>query len=108
MASETPNATLVTAETTNTATDGQASAARTNQIEGSPPPEPAVSRVVALAWCGAAVVFVAGAAWASYSVARATVFDTAHRAAAAWTGLLVVVALAVVAQGILLCIRRGN
>jgi hypothetical protein len=49
-----------------------------------------------------AVVLVAGAAWASYAVARATAFTTAHRAAAAWTGLLVVVALAVLAQGILL------
>jgi hypothetical protein len=49
-----------------------------------------------------AVVLVAGAAWASYEVARATAFTTAHRAAAAWTGLLVVVALAVLAQGILL------
>jgi len=47
-------------------------------------------------------VLVAGAAWASYAVARATAFNTAHRAAAAWTGLLVVVALAVLAQGILL------
>lgn len=70
---------------------------------GRPPsPQPPVSRRVALAWCLAAVVLVAGAAWASYAVARATAFNTAHRAAAAWTGLLVVVALAVVAQGILL------
>jgi len=35
-------------------------------------------------------------------VAKGTVFSTAHRAAAAWTGLLVVVALAVLAQAILL------
>jgi hypothetical protein len=48
------------------------------------------------------VVLVAGAAWASFAAARATAFSTAHRAAAAWTGLLVVVALAFVAQGILL------
>jgi hypothetical protein len=47
-------------------------------------------------------VLVAAAAWVSYLVAKGVVFSTAHRAAAAWTGLLVVVALAVLAQAILL------
>jgi hypothetical protein len=53
-------------------------------------------------WWLAAIVFAAGAAWASVVVARGTVFSPAHREAVAWTGLLVVVALAVLAQAILL------
>ena len=45
---------------------------------------------------------VAAAAWLSVVVARETHFTTGHRAAAAWTALLVVAALAIVAQVILL------
>jgi hypothetical protein len=55
-----------------------------------------------VAWGVLAAVFVGGAAWAGYAVARGTVFSTGQRAAAAWAALLVVVALAVVAQAILL------
>jgi hypothetical protein len=67
-----------------------------------PPPEPPAGRGVALAWGLVAIVVAAGAGWASYVAARGTVFSPAHRAAVAWTGLLVVVALAVVAQALLL------
>jgi hypothetical protein len=81
---------------------GPVPAGPASQTGGTPPAQPPVSRAVAGLWCLAAVVLVAGAAGASVAVARATAFSTAHRAAAAWTGLLVVVALAVVAQGILL------
>jgi len=72
--------------------------------------EAPVSRGPALAWGAAAIVFVAGAAWASYAVARGTAFTTGQRAAAAWAGLLVVVAVAVLAQAILLAyqLRTGE
>jgi hypothetical protein len=53
-------------------------------------------------WWLAAIVFAAGAGWAAVVVARGTAFSPAHRAAVAWTGLLVVVALAMLAQAILL------
>jgi len=42
------------------------------------------------------------AAWLTVVVSRGTQFTTAHRAASAWTALLVVAALAIVAQVILL------
>ena len=47
-------------------------------------------------------MLVAAAAWVSYLVAKGVVLSTAHRAAAAWTALLVVAALAILAQAILL------
>ena len=48
-----------------------------------------------------AIAAVALAAWPTVVVARGTQLTTAHRAAAAWTALLVVAALAVVAQVVL-------
>jgi hypothetical protein len=70
-------------------------------------PKPPVSRRLAFAWGAVAIVVAAGAAWASYAVARGTAFTTGQRAAAAWAGLLVVVALAVAAQAILLWYQAG-
>jgi hypothetical protein len=64
----------------------------------SPPPRRAGTT---FGWWLVAILFTAGAAWASYAVARGTAFSPAHRAAVAWTGLLVVVALALLAQAIL-------
>ena len=81
---------------------GPAGTPRTAQNGGRPRLKPPVSPRLALVWGAAAVVFVAGAAEASYAVARGTAFTTGQRADAAWAGLLVVVALAVVAQAILL------
>jgi hypothetical protein len=60
------------------------------------------SRHVAPGWWALAAVAVGVAAWLTVVVARGTHFTTGHRAAAAWTALLVVVALAIVAQVILL------
>jgi hypothetical protein len=57
---------------------------------------------VAFGWWPLAIAAVAAAAWPSVVVARETHFSTGHRAAAAWTALLVVAALAIVAQVILL------
>jgi hypothetical protein len=65
-------------------------------------PKPPVTGRLALAWVAVAIVFVAGAAGASYFVARGTAFTAGQRAAAAWASLLVVAALAVAAQAILL------
>lgn len=73
----------------------------TGPLAGAPPRPPLNRRLVLFWWLGA-IVLVAAAAWVSYLVAKGAVFSTAHRAAAAWTGLLVVVALAVLAQAILL------
>ncbi len=60
------------------------------------------SRDVAFGWWLLAIAAVGVAAWLTVVVARGTHFTTAHRAAAAWTALLVVAALAIVAQVILL------
>jgi hypothetical protein len=60
------------------------------------------SRHVAVGWWLLAAVAVGVAAWLTVVVARATHFTTGHRTAAAWTALLVVAALAIVAQVILL------
>jgi len=64
--------------------------------------QPPNSNEVAFGWWPLAIVAVAAAAWLSVVVARQTHFTTGHRAAAAWTALLVVAALAIVAQVILL------
>ena len=102
MASDIQAPVLATTDTTSAVIGDPPPVEPAGQAGRLPPPQPPVSRAAARAWCLVAVVLVAGAAWASYAVARATAFNTAHRAAAAWTGLLVVVALAVLAQGILL------
>ncbi len=60
------------------------------------------SGTVARGWWLLAVVAVGAAAWLTVVVARGTHFTTGQRAAAAWTALLVVAALAIVAQVILL------
>jgi hypothetical protein len=64
--------------------------------------QPPDSSRVAVGWWLLAVVAVGVAAWLSVVVARQTHFTTGHRAAAAWTALLIVAALAIVAQVILL------
>jgi len=64
--------------------------------------QPPDSSKVAFGWWPLAIVAVAAAAWLSVVVARQTHFTSGHRAAAAWTALLVVAALAIVAQVILL------
>jgi hypothetical protein len=64
-------------------------------------------RIVNPGWWLLAVVAVGVAAWLTVVVARGTQFTTGHRAAAAWTALLVVVALAIVAQVILLWYQSG-
>jgi len=69
---------------------------------GPAPSRPPLNRSLVISWWLGAIALVAAAGWVSYLVAKGTVFSTAHRAAAAWTGLLVVVALAVLAQAILL------
>lgn len=74
---------------------------------GTPPPTPPVRRPpdprhVAPGWWLLAVVAVGVAAWLTVVVARGTHFTTGHRTASAWTALLVVAALAIVAQVILL------
>jgi hypothetical protein len=58
-------------------------------------------------WWLLAVAAVGVAAWLTVTVARGTHFTTGQRAAAAWTSLLVVVALAIVAQVILLWYQSG-
>jgi hypothetical protein len=63
------------------------------------PPDP---RNFAAGWWLIAVALVAAAAVLAVVVARGTRSTTGHRAAAAWVALLVVVALAFVAQAILL------
>src|SRR5690242_3866784 len=86
----------------------------TEPTPGSPPPEaptskgraavrkPPDSSTVAIGWWLAAIGSIAVAATLSVVVASRTDLDTAHRAAAAGTALLVVAALAVLAQVILL------
>ena len=64
--------------------------------------QPPDSSTVAIGWWLAAIGSIAVAATLSVAVARRTDLDTAHRAAAAGTALLVVAALAVLAQVILL------
>jgi hypothetical protein len=64
--------------------------------------QPPDSSKVAFGWWPLAIVAVAAAAWLSVVAARETHFTTGHRAAAAWTALLVVAALAIVAHVILL------
>jgi hypothetical protein len=64
--------------------------------------KPPDSHKVAPGWWPAAIVSIAVAAALSVVVARGADLDTAHRAAAAATALLVVAALAVLAQVILL------
>ena len=59
-------------------------------------------RTVAPGWWLLAIAAVGVAAWLTVVVARGTQFTVGHRAAAAWTALLVVAALAIVAQVILL------
>jgi hypothetical protein len=58
-------------------------------------------------WLLLAVAAVGVAAWLTVVVARGTQFTTGHRAAAAWTALVVVAALAIVAQVILLWYQSG-
>src|SRR4029077_8393930 len=74
-------------------------------VSGQPPARTASPRRrrpgTRYGWWLVAILFTAGAAWASYAVARGTAFSPAHRTAVAWTGLLVVVALALLAQAIL-------
>jgi hypothetical protein len=70
--------------------------------EAGGPPPPNGQKSAAAWWWLAAVVSVAAAAVLSVAVARGTDFTTAHRAATAWVALLVVAALAVLAQAILL------
>jgi len=82
---------------------------------GSPSPEalsraggaavrkPPDSSTVAIGWWLAAIGSIAVAATLTVVVASRTDLDTAHRAAAAGTALLVVAALAILAQVILLC-----
>jgi len=79
------------------ATQGQADM----HAAGGPPPPNGQKSATAWWWL-AAVVSVAAAAVLSIAVARGTDFTTAHRAATAWVALLVVAALAVLAQAILL------
>src|SRR5258705_13207395 len=102
MASDMQAPVLATTDPTNAVIGAPPPVEPAGQAGRLPPPQPPVSRAVALAWCLSAVVLVAGAAWGGYAVARATAFTPAHRAAAAWTGPLVVGALAVPAPGILL------
>jgi hypothetical protein len=64
--------------------------------------QPPDSSKVAFGWWALAIVAVAAAAWLCVVVAKGTHFTTGHRAAASWTALLVVAALAIAAQVILL------
>jgi hypothetical protein len=91
-AAATPSTPADEAETDTAETDRAKTAVR----------QPPDSSRVAVGWWLLAIVAVAVAAWLSVVVARETHFTTGHRAAAAWTALLVVTALAIVAQVILL------
>src|SRR5271155_6205545 len=112
--------TIMTSDTMNPASDASGAAPGALHTEASAPPsaptdtaktdtaktavrQPPDSRKVAFGWWPLAIVAVAAAAWLSVVVARETHFTTGHRAAAAWTALLVVAALAIVTQVILLC-----
>jgi hypothetical protein len=83
----------------------QADTAETDTAETdtaeSDPQQPASPSVTGLWWL-AAIVGVVSAAWLTVVVARGIHFTTGQRAAAAGTALLVVVALAIVAQIILM------
>jgi hypothetical protein len=92
-----PSAPAGTAETGTAETDTAQTAKATTAVR-----QPPDSSKVAFGWWPLAIVAVAAAAWLSVVVARETHFTTGHRAAAAWTALLVVAALAIVAQVILL------
>jgi hypothetical protein len=94
---ETDKAQTDTAETDRAKTDR----AKTDRAKTAVRQPPDSSRV-AVGWWLLAIVAVAVAAWLSVVVARETHFTTGHRAAAAWTALLVVATLAIVAQVILL------
>jgi hypothetical protein len=97
-----PSAPTDAAETDTAETDTpEADTAKTDKAKTAvrQPPD---SRKVAFGWWPLAIVAVAAAAWLSVVVARETHFTAGHRAAAAWTALLVVAALAIVAQVILL------
>jgi hypothetical protein len=101
-AAETVTAETVTAEADTTGTDrAQTDTAETDRAKTAVRQPPDSSRV-AVGWWLLAIVAVAVAAWLSVVVARETHFTTGHRAAAAWTALLVVATLAIVAQVILL------
>jgi hypothetical protein len=80
------------------ATKGQAD----KREAGGPPPLDGQKSAAAWWWWLAAVVSVTAAAVLSVEVARGTDYTTAHRAATAWVAVLVVAALAVLAQAILL------
>jgi hypothetical protein len=85
----------------------QATPGTTGPAPDAPPPAPPARKPpdpqrVAAGWWLLAAAAVGVAAWLTVVVARGTQFTTAHRAASAWTALLVVVALALVAQVILL------
>jgi hypothetical protein len=93
-ATDTPKPpTAPTAATVPAVPPGQAGAANRQ------PPD---SRTFAIGWWIAAIAAVLAAAALSVVIARGTDLTTAHRAGAAGTALLVVAALAVVAQAILL------
>ena len=97
-----PSAPTDAAETDTTKTDTtKAANAKADRAKTAVRQPPDSSRV-AFGWWPLAIVAVAAAAWLSVVVARETHFTTGHRAAAAWTALLVVAALAIVAQVILL------
>ena len=83
-------------------TDPLLNAAETRGPAPGAPSRAPLNRWLVISWWLGAIALVAAAGWVSYLVAKGTVFSTAHRAAAAWTGLLVVVALAVLAQAVLL------
>jgi hypothetical protein len=76
---------------------------KNSSLAAAPSKTPAGWATVSSRWGFAAIAIaaVALAAWPAVVVARGTQLTTAHRAAAAWTALLVVAALAVVAQVVL-------
>ena len=89
-------------EAATTETDkAQTDTAKTDKAKTAVRLPPDSSRV-AVGWWLLAIAAVAAAVWLSVLVAMETHFTTGHRAAAAWTALLVVAALAIVAQVILL------
>lgn len=101
MAADTTGAVPSTVKTEGalTAETGTTSPADGHAAGGGHPP---TGRKFAAWWWILAVVSVAAAAALSVAVARGTELTTAHRAAAAWVALLVVMALAVSAQAVLL------
>jgi len=102
-ATDTPEpATGATAPTAATAAMAATAATVPPDRAGAAVRKPPDSRTFATGWMIAAIVAVLVAAALSVVIARGTDLTTAHRAAAAGTALLVVAALAVVAQAILL------